>query len=409
MASAESIVLLLREALVSSIAPCLVLLLRHPLRRAFGARVAYAAWVLVPVVLLAALLPSRTGDDGGPGMLAIPMHAVVAIAGTEVGVAWHAWLLAVWLAGAAATALLLTLAQVRFRRALGGLSPHGDGAWICADAMPGLPATIGLFAPRIVLPADFEFRYDAVQRTLVLAHERAHIARGDLGANFLAAALRCVFWFNPLLHMAARFFRQDQELACDATVVACNPDQRRCYGDALLHAQFAVGASPLGCHFGFGHPLKERIDMLKRPVPTTKQRLGGSLVVAALAMACAYSAWAAQPLQASDAKPAGQAADSTAPQVQATVAPKYPKSALDEKVEGRVILIVDIAADGSVATAEMKRTSGDARLDAAALEVAKQWQFKPAYRHGKPVASRVLVPIDFRMHKGADSKGDAAG
>src|SRR3546814_10618324 len=73
------------------------------------------------------------------------------------------------------------------------------------------------------------------------------------------AALRCVYWFNPLLWIAADRFRRDQELACDATVVARHPHARRAYGEAMVKTQLSAMPAPLACHWFGGHPLKERI------------------------------------------------------------------------------------------------------------------------------------------------------
>jgi TonB family protein len=394
MASRELVALLLQATLFGSAAICLVLALRQPLRRAFGARVAYAAWWLVPAALSAMLLPAAApvaaaGAVGGG--LSGPARIAIDLAGMEAGFQWQAWALCAWVAGGVAAAVVLARSQARFRDALGTLLPHGD-AWRAQCAVDGLPATLGVFAPRIVVPADFESRYGDAQRELMLAHERAHVARGDLHANLLAAALRCLFWFNPLLPLAMRRFRHDQELACDATVVAGHPYQRRAYGDALFQAQLAAHASPLGCHFGFGHPLKERIAMLKEPLPTPRRRIAGHVAVATLVLGAAFAAWAAQPPAAQDAAPATRRDVAGV----ALPAPTYPRAALEQGISGKVILIVDVAADGSVAAARVERADPAGVFDASALETVKKWRFTPAMKDGKPIASRIRVPIDWR-------------
>src|SRR3546814_14984563 len=81
------------------------------------------------------------------------------------------------------------------------------------------------------------------------------------------AALRCVYWFNPLLWIAADRFRRDQELACDATVVARPPHARRAYGAAMVKTQLSAMPSPLACHWFGGPPLQERIAMLEHTNP----------------------------------------------------------------------------------------------------------------------------------------------
>src|SRR5690606_2792940 len=252
MASNELLQGLIETNLAGSAAILLVLALRRPLRRAFGAGVAYAAWALVPLAMLAVLLPAASA----PMAVAMPALAMLApvdaVAGVSVGRAmpdpW-AWAAPAWALGALACAAWMAAQQRRFLRGLGGLADRGDGVLVADAAVAGLPAVVGLWRPRIVLPADVQQRYDATERALMLAHERTHVAHGDLFANALAAGLRCLCWFNPLLHAAARRFRDDQELACDQQVVRRHPAARRAYGEAMLKTQLAGGLLPLGCHW----------------------------------------------------------------------------------------------------------------------------------------------------------------
>ncbi len=403
MESRDAIALLIQATLVGSAAIVLVLFSRRPLRRAFGARVAYAAWWLVPAALCALAIPSAPsgGDIAAIGVrLAAPLGAATGFAGREAGFSWQPWALGAWASGAIAFALFLALAQAKFRAALGTLRADG-GAWRAGRVTEGLPATVGVLAPRIVLPADFESRYDARQRELILAHERAHVARGDALANFAVAALRCLAWFNPLVHAAAHRFRHDQELACDAIVVARHPRLRRAYGDALFQAQCVAQASPLGCHFGFGHPLKERIVMLGEPIATRRRRIAGNAAVVVLASAAAFAAWASQPSAPQDAgadqpvaryyiHPEGDFSELR------LVPPVYPRAALEEGAGGTVNLIIDIAADGRITGVSVENAAtADPRFVAAAAKNAWDWKFKPRIKDGKPVAGRVRVPITF--------------
>ena len=186
--------------------------------------------------------------------------------------------------------------QRGFRQGLGELQRRADGLQQ-AQAVDGLPAAMGLWKPAIVLPADFDARYTCEQRALMVTHERMHIIRGDLHANALTTALRCVFWFNPLLHLAARHFRHDQELACDLRVIARHPHARRAYGEAMFKAQLALHPLPIGCYWG-SHPLKERIAMLKQPVPSLSRWIGGAVLVGVLGLGVGFAAWSAQPARA---------------------------------------------------------------------------------------------------------------
>ena len=298
MSADELIRILLEITIAISAAVALVLALRLRLRMAFGATVAYASWALVPVSAIAVLLPAAPKPVLVVSMLQMfpatsqPSSAVDA----SPAIDYHAWLCLVWMLGMVSTALWFWRQQRGFRHRLGALHRRADGLQQ-AQAIEGLPAAIGIWKPAIVLPADFDIRYSAEQRTLMLAHEYMHIARGDLHANALVTALRCLLWFNPVLHLAARYFRRDQELACDLRVIARHPHARRAYGEAMFKTQLAAQPLPLGCHWGT-HPLRERIEMLRKPIPSMSRWLAGSALVMTCVIAGGYAAWAAQPARA---------------------------------------------------------------------------------------------------------------
>jgi BlaR1 peptidase M56 len=148
------------------------------------------------------------------------------------------------------------------------------------------------------VPTDFESRYTPEERVLVLAHERGHLVRLDAAVNTFATLWLCLAWFNPLMYWALGRLRFDQELACDALVIARSKIGRGRYADALLKTQLANESAwrmPVGCHWQSTHPLKERIAMLKSPSPGLARRLGGIAFTVALTSVCSYAVWAAQP------------------------------------------------------------------------------------------------------------------
>jgi beta-lactamase regulating signal transducer with metallopeptidase domain len=129
-------------------------------------------------------------------------------------------------------------------------------------------------------------------RALIRAHEWEHIRRSDVGTRSFLALVQCLFWFNPLIHLAAAGLRLDQELACDEAVVR-RLGRRRLYAETLLKCH-VDRPSPLGCHWGAGglHPLEARLAALARPPVSEERRiaaagfgLGASLVAAVMAFA----------------------------------------------------------------------------------------------------------------------------
>ena len=273
--AAEVLLALIRANIAASAAIVGVVLLRCPARRLFGVQLAYALWLAVPAAMLGALF--STSDPSTPYgsmkamWLANPPHPVA--------------LLAFWLTGVAASLGLVAWAQLRFLAA--------------ARAGTAGPAVTGIVHARLVVPSDFAERFTPAERKLVRAHERAHIDRLDVRVNAWTVLIQCLGWFNPLIHLAARAMRLDQELACDAMVVGRLPHERRAYAEALLKAGLAQIDLPLGCCWTARgvHPLEARITMLTRPAPTGVRQDVGIAVLAAVTMTAMCTAWAAQPPQ----------------------------------------------------------------------------------------------------------------
>ena len=86
-------------------------------------------------------------------------------------------------------------------------------------AGPAMPMTWGALRPVVLLPEDARL-WPAARRRDVLTHELAHVRRGDWMARLIAALACAIYWFNPLAWLAARWMRNEQELACDDTVLA---------------------------------------------------------------------------------------------------------------------------------------------------------------------------------------------
>jgi beta-lactamase regulating signal transducer with metallopeptidase domain len=153
---------------------------------------------------------------------------------------------------------------------------------------------VGVVNPRIVMPAD-DGSYTAAERELIRAHERQHIARSDPRAGALAVLGQTLFWFNPLVHVAAHVMRLDQELACDAAVLRRRPKDRALYAKTLLKTQLAAQPLPFGCYWPArgAHPLEVRVGLLKTPV--RYEGLVGHLLIALSVAVVGVAAWNVQP------------------------------------------------------------------------------------------------------------------
>jgi len=304
---------LARANIALGLAVLVVLVLRAPARQLFGARLAYAFWILPVLTASATLLPAP--NPSSPIVIsatiatALTPHLTLApftpgtagAVGAATNADWPLLLLVLWIAGGVASLGLLVARQRHFRSMLGEirLASNSRSDLFFASSPALGPAVVGAFRPRVILPSDFTSRFTAEEQPLVLAHERAHLRAGDAQINLLVVVTQCVNWFNPLVHVAARLVRLDQEVACDAAVIARHPTARKLYAEAMVKTHLTFTGLPLGCSWQSRgeNPLKKRIAMLKHPQPGLARRWAGACFTVALCLGAGYTAWASQPVR----------------------------------------------------------------------------------------------------------------
>ena len=82
-----------------------------------------------------------------------------------------------------------------------------------------MPMVCGLWHPLIVMP-QCATQWTDERRHVVVLHELAHIKRRDCLTQALAHVVCAVYWFNPIVWLAARRLRAERERACDDFVLA---------------------------------------------------------------------------------------------------------------------------------------------------------------------------------------------
>ncbi|WP_424682282.1 M56 family metallopeptidase [Frateuria sp. YIM B11624] len=213
---------------------------------------------------------------------------------------WRHALLALWLAG-----VLLQLARLarharRAARARRDARP-APAQWQAACRMQarrlglrhaprlafshavGSPQVLGAWRPLVLFPA--EARLSDEETAMALAHELAHLRRGDLWLGWVPALAQKLFFFHPLVVWAMREYALSREAACDAQALACTGGEPQAYGRLLLRLGVAAplpsglaGASPTF------HNLKRRLTMLQH-IEATPRRSRGWLLLVAIAAA----------------------------------------------------------------------------------------------------------------------------
>jgi len=89
--------------------------------------------------------------------------------------------------------------------------------------------------------------------------------------------------------------------------------------------------------------------------------------------------------------------ESRAARLVGQVRPTYPSDARDDGVEGTTVLSVSLDTSGKVTSAKVVTSSGDRRLDRAAVEAVEKWSYSPCLKDGVPAASTVRVRVEFRL------------
>ena len=224
--------------------------------------------------------------DAGGGTAAGPARTLTA---AEV-------LTAVWLTGAAAMAVWFLVSNLRFWRKLRRTrTPYAvDGCaypvYLVEAGLPS-PCLFGLVRPAVYLTSAAVETPERLRH--VIAHETAHAHHLDPLWSLLRCVCLAVYWFDPLVWIAAYVSKADGELACDeAAIRALGEAERIPYGRTLL-ALIPVRRGP-------GSPLlsattmtagkrqlTERITRIARGSQTRAAAL--FLVLALAALACAVT------------------------------------------------------------------------------------------------------------------------
>ena len=229
----------------------------------------------------------------------------------------------VWLAGIAALLLYAAVSALRLRlRVRTAVRLEGK---VYQSEFVSSPFILGVIRPRIYLP----FGLEAGAQAMVLAHERAHLRRGDQLWKPLGYLILTAYWFNPLCWLAYILFCRDVEAACDEKVVReLGEGCKAAYSRALL-ACSVPRKLITACPLAFGETgVKSRIkSVLNYKKPAFWLVLAAVLVSAAVAVCFLTDPKREDPAQN---PPAAEEAAAQAP-AQSIDASSAPEPAIDEQ------------------------------------------------------------------------------
>ncbi len=163
------------------------------------------------------------------------------------------WLVAVYLTGIAAVLAFRLIGSWQLLKLRGGATgpgarileivaelnpPRGGGLRCLVSPHVAVPMTWGVFKRVLMLPASIVEWSDADLRA-ALEHELAHIRHRDAARRWLGTLVSALWWPHPLVWIASKAWRLEQERACDDAVVRSGSDPEQ-YAAQLIDAARAV-------------------------------------------------------------------------------------------------------------------------------------------------------------------------
>lgn len=287
------------------------------------------------------------------------------------------------------------------------------------------PMTFGWRRPFIIVPASLE--KDPAALRLALMHEMIHIRQGDYARQWLEQGIKSIFFFHPLVHQLTSWIDRYREMTCDTEVLNQQGVSAKRYASLLLAFSQPRTAAPLPAlsMADSSSNLKERIRAMKQhglfSTDFLRSRKTGFLL-AALLLVISSSIVACEikiqdnsstinevpgnetpdeaPLAAEQSEEVFMVVEAM-PEIIGGLASiqeeiKYPATAQEAGIEGRVLIQFIVDTSGSVMNPIVLRGIGGG-CDEEAIRALKEMKFKPGRQGGEVVPVKMTLPITFKL------------
>ena len=306
-------------------------------------------------------------------------------------VSWTKWILWLWAAGIFVTGARFVMSLIGLARVT--RASQKEFGIVRSSGQVGTPLTWGLFRPVILLP-QYALDWPSEKRDWAIRHEQAHIARRDWFWQVFAQFMTCLFWFHPLVWVAASRLRDEAEQAADDAVLAAGADAPD-YAAQLVEVarQLQSQTALAGVSMVRTPVLENRVTSILNSALGRKpagRAARWTIAAAALGLLLPLAAY-----QADEVHKMGEPGLSP-PSLINRVEPQYTEEAKNGKIEGTVTIGLEVNAEGKAQNIYIIK-SLDQGLDEQAIAAIKQWTFKPGEKDGKPVIVAATIEVNFRL------------
>jgi TonB family protein len=314
---------------------------------------------------------------------AFEIHTSAAVAKALAAPAKFDWVLGIYAAGVALFLVRLALDILAANRLVRESRPSSVTGVRISER-----ATVPFAWGSIVVPPGFETR-DAV-----LAHEAAHLERGDVWTSMLARIACAVYWFHPLVWWANFRMRLEADRACDDAVL------RNGFADAGYAQDLVEVARRFGpARLVPGAVQKSQLELRVRHILANRvdrRKVGAAAACGAVLVCIAVVSPLAAITQRVNEPIFKVGHGVKPPRVLSKVDPEYTQAARAAKLQGTVLLAIVVGSDGAAHDIHVIRTVGSG-LETKAAEAVRRWKFQPGTRDGQPVSVRATIEVNFRL------------
>jgi TonB family protein len=288
---------------------------------------------------------------------------------------------------------------------------HLSGVSLATSSRIAGPIALGFRRPLILFPEQMAAGLNRADFEAALAHELAHLRRGDFLRNLLCELVALPAAWHPAAWLTRQHIAESRELACDR--MAAEAAGSMPYAQSLLRlASRLIPDVPHTTPHALGifdtAAFERRIMRLtETPTPVGRtHRLVTLAACVALGLATCGSALAlglhpgAIPAAAgaSKAEPTPVPSGAMAGNRIGGPMPIYPEAAKKAHIQGTVILQAVISRKGNVEHIDV--VSGPKELQNSALDAVRQWKYKPYRRGGKVVAVSTTIRVVYSLGSG---------
>lgn len=302
---AEIFISVLIMSAVGSVLMLLLLAVKPLTERLFGVGWQFYVWLSVLIVLICPLkietelrLPQAVSQS--INNITVKRSGEISVFKDYSGVymsqvmpednrSWFSAIAVIWLVIAAALLIKTVVSNIALKTALYKNSLYccdfGKAEIRISDKVAA-PILFGGLKAVLYIPQGI---YDTDRMQYITAHEGVHIRRKDIGIKWLAALVKCIHWFNPLVYYIIRQINETCEISCDVQAVkTMNGEQKREYMQTILDiSQREInfkGSLSAGLSSG-GRCLKKRLSAISKG---DKTRMATRITGGAVAMIIAF-------------------------------------------------------------------------------------------------------------------------